>query len=405
VLKLKLTDESVLGSEGLHEGAITKEEGAKAGNYLIDFTAGDLIIVDPSAVIVLNRPAKAAYEADNTKDDADAVIKAAAAAKFTKAQANSYNAVIDERAVQGGYEKESAVDPTYAPTEDTAHDGEKTYYVIDGGEYVEATDFSSFPTGFYEMTNPGSAATYYTDDEAYTYNAGLEENDDFVTTDDQRPFSVTFSDFAMKAEKWYPIVLPFETSVKEVSEAFGYAIVNILNPTNTDDKKIAFKLHMGDIEANQPFVVKVYEDINMNEVTFGDGLFTDRKLIVYSEAPIVADASGVKFIGSYSHKVGFAANEAFFSVSASKNDYYWGSDKNTTYMAPLGAYFQIPEGSAARTIEFEEADGTVTAIQTVSVKAEAMGAEGWYTVGGVKLNAAPTQKGVYIKDGKKFIVK
>jgi hypothetical protein len=31
--------------------------------------------------------------------------------------------------------------------------------------------------------------------------------------------------------------------------------------------------------------------------------------------------------------------------------------------------------------------------------------EGWYTVNGMKLNAAPTQKGTYIKDGKKVFVK
>jgi hypothetical protein len=146
--------------------------------------------------------------------------------------------------------------------------------------------------------------------------------------------------------------------------------------------------------------VKVYEDMNMNEAVFDD------KAIVKSDAPEVADASGVKFIGSYSAKTdGFKANEAFFSVSASKNDYYWGSASNTTYMAPLSAYFQIPEGSAARIIEFEEADGTVTAIQAVNVKAEAMSAEGWYTIGGMKLQGAPTQKGVYIQNGKKVIVK
>ena len=211
----------------------------------------------------------------------------------------------------------------------------------------------------------------------------------------------------MTAEKWYPIVLPFATSVKEVSNAFGYAIVNILKKDNTDATKIAFKLHMGNIPANEPFVVKVYEDINMNEVFFGNPAdVTDRKLVVNSAAPEVTDESGVKFIGSYSAKTdGFKANEAFFSVSADKNDYYWGSSTNTTYMAPLGAFFQLPAGSAARTIVFEEADGSTTAIEAVTTVNEVKNNEGWYTINGMKLQSVPTEKGIYINNGKKIVVK
>jgi hypothetical protein len=450
-----------LGWAFTDDNGISYTEGVKAGNYTIAFVPGELIVIDPDATIVLNRPAKAAYTADPTLDDAATVIAAAATAKFTKATANAY-AVANIGGVAAGYPSEihytaeqvranndalpNAVEAgdDILYTEETAalanaamvSEGEPVpadYATVTGGDAEGATlteeealnyntelglpveagddtgaDYDEAGAAAYNDALPGAISiddfVPYTDETAYAKNLTLEGH---KTTDDVRPTLVTFGDFAMKAEKWYPIVLPFATSVKEVSEAFGYAIVNILNPTNTDETKIAFKLHMGDIEANQPFVVKVYEDKNMNEVVFGSPLnpYGTGKSIVNGTDLVDEDASGVKFIGSYSHKVGFAANEAFFSVSADKNNYYWGSDKNQTYMAPLGAYFQIPEGSAARTIEFEEADGTVTAIQTVSVKAEAMGAEGWYTVGGVKLNAAPTQKGVYIKDGKKFIVK
>ena len=203
----------------------------------------------------------------------------------------------------------------------------------------------------------------------------------------------------MYAEKWYPIVLPFETSVKEVSEAFGYAIVNVLKEDNDNAKKIAFKLYMQNIPANTPFVVKVYEETNMNSVSFYD------KLIVNSAAPVVADEAGVKFIGSYSHKVGFKANEAFFSASEDRNDYYWGSATNSTYMAPLGAYFQLPEGAPARTITFQEADGSTTAIDAITTANEVKNAEGWYTINGMKLENAPVEKGIYINNGKKIVIK
>ncbi len=239
---------------------------------------------------------------------------------------------------------------------------------------------------------------------AYTADPSVDDAAAVIASANGKTVAVTFGDFAMKGEKWYPIVLPFATSVKEVSEAFGYAIVNILKKDNTDATKIAFKLHMGDIPANEPFVVKIYKEKNMNTVNFAN------KKIVKNDAPEVKDASGVKFIGSYSAKTdGFKDNEAYFSVAADKNDYYWGSATNKTYMAPLAAYFQIPAGSAARIIEFEEADGTVTAIEVVKAEVNDGNAvknvqEGWYTLQGVKLDSAPTQKGIYIYNGKKVAV-
>ena len=53
----------------------------------------------------------------------------------------------------------------------------------------------------------------------------------------------------------------------------------------------------------------------------------------------------------------------------------------------------------------EEADGTVTAISTIAADGIAVPAEGWYTLNGVKLQAAPTAKGVYINNGKKVVIK
>ena len=461
-----------LTAENVYVNAIIKADGAKAGNYNITFTKGTLIVIDPASTIALNRPAKAAYTADPTLDDAAAVIAAAAAAKYTQAQADAYNATLDGAVAPGEetgayYTAETAaaynaaLDGAVAAGDDTGADydaaGAATYNAaLDGAiNTTDAYDAESTPTkaeieavvtGTLDGEGKATAAQVveynaslagavtagddilYTAATAAAFNGALPgavAADDAIlytaetaaaknatlagkkTTADQRPFAVTFGDFSMKAEKWYPIVLPFATSVREVSEAFGYAIVNILKKDNADATKIAFKLHMGNIPANEPFVVKVYEDINMNEVYFGNPLdVTDRKLIVNSAAPEVADASGVKFIGSYSAKTdGFRANEAFFSVSAEKNDYYWGSDKNKTYMAPLSAYFQIPAGSPARTIVFEEPDGSTTAIEAVKTINETKVSEGIYNLNGMKMNNVPAQKGVYIVNGKKVVIK
>ena len=412
-----------------------------ANNYSGWTGAKGMLVIVPDASIVLNRPSKDAYNLDNTLDDAASVIAKAAVLKYTAEEAALYNSTLDghvglgyptgakfdeagaiaynaqlDGAVKTGDVKTPA---EYTETEDETPQEGTTYYTSDGEGYVEAEGLTEFEEGetYYELTtdevlytdetaaeynaelanavNPGDVLCY-TAAEALAINADLEGA---VDTDTQHPVDVTFGDFNMLAEKWYPVVLPFDTSVKEVSETFGYAIVNILNEDNTNDKKITFKLWMRDIPANTPFVVKVYQEKNMNSVSF------DHKLIKNSTAPEVADKVDVKFIGSYSHKVGFKANEAFFSSKAENNDYYWGSETNTTYMAPLSAYFQIPESSPARTIEFQEADGSTTAIEIVGAEKLNTVKEGWYTINGMKLESAPVEKGIYINNGKKIVIK
>ena len=65
-----------------------------------------------------------------------------------------------------------------------------------------------------------------------------------------------------------------------------------------------------------------------------------------------------------------------------------------------------PEAKAP-VFEIEEPGGMTTTIKAIDFAKEnaAVSAEGWYTINGVKLVGAPTEKGVYIKDGKKVVIK
>ena len=58
-------------------------------------------------------------------------------------------------------------------------------------------------------------------------------------------------------------------------------------------------------------------------------------------------------------------------------------------------------------ITVEDFDGQTTAIKTLNAdQINGLGTnEGWYNLNGVKLQGAPTQKGIYINNGKKVIIK
>ena len=220
---------------------------------------------------------------------------------------------------------------------------------------------------------------------------------------------VTFDDFEMKAEKWYPMVLPFKTSVAELSQAFGYAVVNILNKDNTDDA-IRFKLHMQEIEANQPFLIKIASDKVLangdNNVDANEVWFTNKTIASQNYSEDENMNTHIKFVGFYDAKIGVTAHDFWFSHLDGWNARYGGADDATRYLRPLNAFVHTPDGSIAKVIYVEDPNSGVTAIQAISAEgAEAIPVQGWYTVNGVKLQGVPTEKGIYINNGKKIVIK
>ena len=212
----------------------------------------------------------------------------------------------------------------------------------------------------------------------------------------------TLPGHTMKAETWYSWVLPFATTVKDISKAFGYAVVDILGEdgaSSADDVK--FKLHMGDIKANQPFILKVYKDIKPEEFASGTTTVNFTDVTIINANAEVTDANGNKFIGTYSGKYGLESNEYLFRLGV--NDYSKGGAASS--IRPLGAYIQFATPSNAHTIYIEEPDGSTTAISSIAADGEMIPAQGWYTLNGVKLQGMPTEKGVYINNGKKVVIK
>ena len=228
-------------------------------------------------------------------------------------------------------------------------------------------------------------------------------------------YTVKFDAYKMIPQKWYTLVLPFETNVAEISEKFGYAVVDIFDTKNNNTDDVHFAMHMGKINANQPFIVKVVnsdiddieDNVDMSTVTF------TQKRIVNSTDPSVQDATtGApnRFIGVYGGKYqGFDPQVDYvFGTSADATTYQRSS--TGFYIFPLSAYIKfgtVQPQSGARMIIIDEPDGSTTAINALTnevVYSKAL-AKGWYTLNGVKLNAAPTTKGIYINNGKKVVIK
>ncbi len=229
--------------------------------------------------------------------------------------------------------------------------------------------------------------------------------------------------FPMYAKKWYAMVLPFDVTVYELGrEFFEYGVINVLDVDNEDENVIAFKLQTtGIIPANTPFCVQLGDMGRVTEelpfvVKNLDQMYFENKTIVKPEnfdEIEVHDKSGVKFYASYTGKLGFAENERYYTTSANPkydDGFLRGGvnpntgNENTTWMRPTGAFLSLP-ADQARTIIMQEEDGTYTQIKAIENINSVKSTEGWFTTNGMKLNAQPTEKGIYIHNGKKVVVK
>ena len=223
-----------------------------------------------------------------------------------------------------------------------------------------------------------------------------------------------------KAGEWNTLTLPFDITVAELSQILGYAIVNEIDPNGYSESSGApvykFKLTMkgayGEdyLPANKPFVIKTTDDI-VGVKDFGEQTI---------KAPTEDDLKGVDAGGGSKFKPAYAKKEVtradngkiwFLLGNHTKWAYITPSSSNTWTILPLESYIDQSGNLASASnaiFMMEDFDGT-TAIHGINVddaeNAKLNSAKGWYNLNGVKMENAPAMKGVYIKDGKKVVIK
>ncbi len=227
--------------------------------------------------------------------------------------------------------------------------------------------------------------------------------------------TVTFTARTFNAEKWNAMVLPFAVTMKDLCTAFNeYVVVDVLN--NTTDGNAHFKINLGEIPANTPFLIMTKTAKNLNTVTFTGKTIkyvttgAPASQTVRDEVgnPYVETDGGVKFVGVYKQASFFAAENIRYM---SGGQFY--TAKNYTETNPLvqklgRAYLDMSGTANARPmIYIEEPDGSTTAIDALTMEkvVDNYTKDGWFTANGIKLNDMPTEKGVYIHNGKKIVIK
>ncbi|MBR1880351.1 MAG: hypothetical protein IJ804_06365 [Prevotella sp.] len=219
--------------------------------------------------------------------------------------------------------------------------------------------------------------------------------------------SFTFPGQTMYANKWYTMVLPFATTVREISKAFGYAVVDVFNTNGNNPDDVAFSLHIGTVNANEPFLIKVDQDITAADFEAASGPeLKNVKVENPTSAIELSDAYGNKIVGTYTGINGGFDEDYDWGLGLGKSATDW-QPFNNQFVRPLGAYIHYKDRQShnARTISIEEPDGSTTVINSVTGDQINFSKDAIYNMNGVKMQSIPTEKGVYIQNGKKIVIK
>ena len=273
----------------------------------------------------------------------------------------------------------------------------KTYYLFASGTKLALSGFSF-----------KKDASYSAENVTFDGNADNASKIDGLTKGNQ--YNVTLNNRTFRSGNWYALVLPFSVSQKQMKRVFGEDVKVLHYNDVTGTTLNLFKHFYQMIVGGTPVLVKPSQDVT-NPV-FNNVTLTSKEVVDIEN-------SGYKCTGSW-NDVYFP--EYSYFINAKTNKFYQfdptqvkGSAKPhagafRTWIIAASGNPSIAKRLTMR-INGIESYGETTAIWSVisgnDDDAE-IAAKGIYSLSGLKMNATDIRslsKGIYIVNGKKYIVK
>ena len=204
----------------------------------------------------------------------------------------------------------------------------------------------------------------------------------------------------MKADMWNTICLPFDVTMDKAKAAFGdnVKIVELDTKAAVDANVLSFKTSTG-IEAATPYLIKpsaVADD------------YTFENVDITNKAADYSMTSNVDVVFKGIYNMVDITKDVVDNVDASCYAAFLGAG-NKIYKASTGmtkgfrAYFAIPN-SASTSALCVVIDGTATSIKNIDSEVVESNAP-VYNLQGQRVDGNSLTPGIYVKAGKKFVVK
>jgi len=280
----------------------------------------------------------------------------------------------------------------------------KDFTATDGGSWSAADNISTKPDG--KTLYPVNSLLFL---------ANNADNTNNIDNNDEQTRNVVLSGRTLyKDGKWNTLCLPFNLTAAQIAAHADFAGATLME-LNTNGKNgfdatdgtlyLAFKEATA-INAGVPYLVKwdaagadftspVFSGVTINAtasttVSDADGDLQEVQMVgCYSPVPVVANDKSILFLGE--------ANTLYYS----------SIDRD---IRSCRAYFSVPyinqtPGAKARAFRLDFGDEEATGILEVSADSKEKKDDAWYSLAGVRLSGKPTQRGIYINNGNKVVIK
>lgn len=228
----------------------------------------------------------------------------------------------------------------------------------------------------------------------------LDENSESNTIEAKNGVNVTLKR-SMVANEWNTICLPFAVTEDKAKAAFGndVKIVELDTKAAVDANVLSFKASTG-IVAATPYLIKpsavadeyTFENVDITNKAAGYSVTNNSDIAfkgIYNTVDITSDVVAAKFGASY-----YAA-----FLGAGNKIYKAGTGKTKGFRA----YFAIPNDAATSALRVV-IDGTATSIKNIDSEVVESNAP-VYNLQGQRVDGNNLTPGIYVKAGKKFVVK
>lgn len=236
----------------------------------------------------------------------------------------------------------------------------------------------------------------------FVLESGATDNQDVISTyNGYSGLNIQLGSRTLYADGyWNTLTVPFDVTLAE--SPLAGAIAKTVTDASLDGKtlNITFGPNVDVLEAGVPYIIRW---------TSGDDLVSP----VFNNVTIDATVNNFDNGASGDNNVCFKGNYNALTYSDETNSIYYMGPDNGLYhpngqgdavIKALSAYFELGNGINLAGYSLDFGDGETTGIRTIGTE-PLMNDGAWYTLDGRKLNGIPVQKGVYINNGRKVVLK
>ena len=256
---------------------------------------------------------------------------------------------------------------------------------------------------------------------SYSLSLGEDDNTEALTTYKGRSMNVTLTGRTLyKDGNWNTLCLPFSVGDGDDTDDVTFSGSPLAGATVKELSDASFEngtltLTFADatsIKAGDAYLIKWNSgdnlgpsDLIFNGVTLTKDLYEDE---------ISTDDSGtatVTFMGTYK-KLSYDADDRSILLLGANNKLYY--PQSGASLGAQRAYFKLSgitagdKAAGVRSFVLDFGDGEeATGIGNLTVNSQlsTLNSDTWYTLDGRRLSGKPAQKGIYINNGKKIVIK